>query len=148
MIKGLLIFLSLMSISLQVNALSISDAGSLEKKNSNQVSYKPGLPLSMSEKDNIIQQIVKNWSILPRIKDYKDVIFSLKIKLAQSGEVTNVDVINKIRYKSDKFYGASVDLAIRAIYKASPFKNLPIEKYDVLGGWRELELNFDPSKYN
>jgi hypothetical protein len=45
------------------------------------------------------------------------------------------------RYTSEPFFRAAADSALRAVFKCSPLKNLPPEKY---GSWREMELNFDP----
>jgi len=108
--------------------------------------YKPGLPLSLSEKDAIRQQIMNNWTVLAGAKGLKDMIVTLKIQLAKDGSVVNVENKNLFKYNSDQFYKAVVDSAMRAVYKSSPLKNLPAEKYDVRDGWQELELNFDPSE--
>lgn len=112
---------------------------------SKQTNYKPGIPLSLSEKDAIRQQIMSNWTVLAGAKNAEDVVVTLNIALASSGEVVDVKIKNMLRYNSDSFYKAIVDSAVRAVYKSSPLKNLPPEKYDTKDGWRELELNFDPS---
>ncbi len=126
------------------NKDDFNDVESLIANNAKDEDYKPGLPMSISEKDAIKQQIMQNWDVLPGAKDAKDMVVTLRIALAPDGAVTNVIIVNKIRYGSDNSYRASVDSAIRAVYKSSPLKNLPPEKYDVLDGWRNLELNFDP----
>ncbi len=111
-----------------------------------QSEYKPGLPLSISEKDAIKQQIMRNWTFNAGAKAAQDIVVSLKISVAKDGSVRNVKIDNMIRYSSDSFFRAMVDSAVRAVRKTSPLRNLPIEKYDVKDGWREMVINFDPSE--
>ena len=112
-----------------------------------QPTYRPGLPLSISEKDEIKRQITNNWSVVSGAKDAKDMVVTLSIKIAQNGEITQIDIAkNMLRYNSDPFYKAMVESAIRAVSKSSPLKGLSPEKYMVKNGWQEIELNFDPSE--
>lgn len=108
--------------------------------------YKPGLPLSISEKDAIKQQIMRNWTVLSGAKDAGDMIVTLHIMLGRDGAVQDVSIADNLKYSTDKFFRAMADSAIRAVRKSSPLKDLPPEKYDVRDGWRELELRFDPSE--
>lgn len=108
--------------------------------------YKPGLPLSISEKDAIKQQIMRNWTVLSGAKNAKDSVVTLYIKLSRDGSVAKVEVKDSVKYSTNVFFRAITDSAIRAVHKSSPLKNLPQEKYDVKNGWRELELRFDPSE--
>lgn len=118
----------------------------LAPTNDSQPEYKPGLPMTVSEKDAIIQQIHKNWTILSGAKGAKDMLVVINITLARDGTVIKHEMENKLRYNTDEFYRALVDSGVRAIYKSSPLKNLPPEKYDVKDGWREIQVNFDPSE--
>lgn len=111
-----------------------------------EVPFKPGVPLSLSEKDAIRQQIMRNWSVLSGARDAENMVVTLHISLAQDGSVTSVGIVNKTRYASDAVFRAMVDSAVRAVHKSSPLKNLPEDKYDVKDGWSELELNFDPKE--
>jgi hypothetical protein len=106
--------------------------------------YKPGLPMTMSEKDAIRQQIASNWNVVSGAKDAGNMVVKLKITLAIDGTVRNVVIVDQARYTTDAFFKATADSAVRAVLKSSPLKNLPPEKYDVRDGWRELELSFDP----
>lgn len=112
----------------------------------NEQQYKPGLPLTVSEKDAIRQQVMRNWTVLSGGKDAKDMAVMLDLKLAPDGAVTDIKIRDMMRYNSDSFFRAMADSAIRAVKKSSPIKNLPPEKYDVKDGWREMEMNFDPSE--
>jgi hypothetical protein len=127
--------------------VDFSDIEDMLAADSDQPEYKPGLPLSISEKDEIKRQIVNNWSVVSGAKDAKDMVVTLNIKIAQNGEVTKIDIAkNMLRYNSDPFYKAMVESAIRAVSRSSPLKGLPPEKYMVKNGWQEIELNFDPSE--
>jgi outer membrane biosynthesis protein TonB len=114
--------------------------------------YKPGLPLSITEKDAIINtvrnQVTKNWSTtsFSGAKDVHKMTATLIITLNQDGTVKDVEIKNLTKYHSDRIYKSIVDSARRAVYKSSPIKNLPAEKYAVKDGWREMEINFDPSQ--
>lgn len=108
--------------------------------------YKPGIPLSLSEKDAIRQQISRNWTGAWGGKSAGEIVVTLVIHLAEDGEVTKVENVDSNRYKNDQYFKAMADSAIRAVYKSSPLKNLPPEKYAVKDGWREIKLNFDPKE--
>lgn len=113
-----------------------------------QTEYKPGLPMSMSEKDAIRNQIMRNWStsMISGAKDAHTMVVTLVISLSSDGTVTNVEKKDTMRYNTDPVFRAMVDSAERAVRKSSPLKDLPPEKYAVRDGWREIELNFDPSE--
>lgn len=106
--------------------------------------YKEGIPLSISEKDAIRQQIMKNWTVPSGAKDVQNTVVTIRLNVQPDGTISKSEIENKARYNSDPFFRAMADSAIRAVYKSSPLQNLPAEKYDVKDGWRELEINFDP----
>ena len=113
-------------------------------KDNNQ--YKEGLPLSLSEKDYIRQQIIKNWTILAGAKNIQDMVVTLNISLSPDGTVNDIEIEDQSRYSSDTLFRAVVDSAIRAVRKSSPISGLPQDKYDTKGGWREIQFNFDTSE--
>ena len=127
-------------------AVNFDDIEQMLTKPDEKIKYKPGLPMSLSEKDAIRQQIMRNWSLSSASggKDAQSMVVTLNIKLARDGTVLDIDVQESLRYNTDGFFRAMADSAIRAVHKSSPLKNLPPEKYDTEGGWRELEINFDP----
>lgn len=108
--------------------------------------YKPGHPLSISEKDEIKRQITENWTVPAGAKDAQEMAVSLRVFLARDGMVQKVIKHDKLRYASDSYFRTMVDSAVRAVYKTAKLKNLPADKYDVRDGWRELDLNFNPSE--
>ncbi|PIR39142.1 MAG: hypothetical protein COV35_01085 [Alphaproteobacteria bacterium CG11_big_fil_rev_8_21_14_0_20_39_49] len=116
--------------------------------NSEESDYKPGLPLSISEKDAIKRQIMENWSTtsFSGAKDAHKLTATLIIILDIQGNVKSIERKDSFRYNSDPIYRALVDSAERAVRKSSPLKDLPPEKFAVKDGWREMEINFDPSQ--
>ena len=60
--------------------------------------YVPGIPLSLSEKDAIRQQIIRNWTVLGGAQNAQDMVVSLEIKLAKDGEVLSVEIMDRSRF--------------------------------------------------
>jgi outer membrane biosynthesis protein TonB len=113
-----------------------------QKQSASSGKYNENLPLSISEKDNIGNQIYKSWYFQAGTKDSKDMFVVLKILIDIGGNVTDIEIIDIAKYnKGSNYYKIFVDSAIRAVKKASPFTNLSADRYNA---WRELELNFDP----
>lgn len=112
--------------------------------NAKESQYKEGLPMSVNEKDAIRQQIMQNWTVPSGAKDIQNIVATLHINVQSDGTVSKVEIVNQGRYNSDPSFRAMADSAMRAVYKSSPLRNLPAEKYDVKDGWREMEINFDP----
>jgi hypothetical protein len=109
-------------------------------------SYQPGIPLSLSERDAIHQQIMRNWTVLGGARDAASMQVQLQISLALDGSVTEVEILDTGRYQNDGYYRAMADSAVRAVQKSSPLRNLPQEKYEGKDGWKRIELTFDPSE--
>ncbi len=114
--------------------------------NAKESQYKEGVPLSISEKDAIRQQIMKNWTVPSGAKDVQNTVVTLHLNVQPDGKIGKVEIKDTSRYKSDAFFRAMADSAMRAVHKSSPLQNLPADKYDVKDGWREIEVNFDPSE--
>ena len=107
--------------------------------------YNPNIPLSISEREAIIQQISKCWIVPSGARDAKSILVKLRVSLSQDGGLLDLNVVDKSRYDSgqDNFYNAAVDSAVRAVRRCTPLQNLPKEKYS---SWKEIELNFDPKE--
>ena len=130
----------------------LKDLKALEQKNDAQenTSDKPSkgphrsdTPLSLSVKDSIRQQVESCWNPPAGNKNAASLQILLKISFKQDGSVANVKVIDNLRYSSDEMYKVAADAAVRAVHKASPLRNLPIDQYSI---WQDLEFNFDPSE--
>ena len=82
--------------------------------------YKPGLPLSISERDAIKSQIMQNWSTtsFSGAKDVHKMTATLIITLDIDGNVKGIERKDRFRYKNDTIYRALVDSAERAVRKS------------------------------
>jgi len=92
----------------------------------------------------IIKQISDNWSMIPTgTGSVQDISVDLRISLARDGAVRDVKIVEQSRYNSpsETFYRAAADSAVRATHRASPFKKLPLRKYET---WKELYIVFHP----
>ncbi len=121
------------------------DTAAPDNASKSDYAYDDSLPLSLSEKDAVRNQFYACWSPPVGAKNAQDLAVNIRIKLARSGHVEEalVDPKHKSRYGSDSFFRTAVDAATRAVWKCSPLKNLPADKY---GSWSEIEINFDPSE--
>lgn len=117
-----------------------------EEKNSSTKLYDDTLPLSISEKDNIKNQIEKKF-VNPVVLDFQpqELVIRLRLSMNTDGTIKNVTVLNSSIYPkrhSDTFVTLKNSL-IRAAHIASPIQNLPLSKYKGSNGWEEIELTFD-----
>lgn len=105
--------------------------------------YDPSLPMSISEMDAIRGQFVKCWRVPAGAKNDYELKVHVNVELRADGTVINAKLApgDLMRYNGDTFFRGAADSAIRAVYKCSPLKNLPADKYST---WREMELTFDP----
>ncbi len=101
-------------------------------------------PLSINEKDSIRQQFMKNWKIPFGSSDRQNSVVTISVKLQPDGTVSKSEIVNQARYNEDKEFHKLADSALLAVNKSSPLLGLPANKYDIKGGWKELEINFDP----
>lgn len=104
--------------------------------------YDDNLPLSVTEKLLIRQQIEKNWTRPVGIADLGiKVVLSLKLKL--DGTITDIVITDTTcplgvnRNSCDLV----VESALRAVRKTSQIKNLRPDRYDT---WEKLDLSFTP----
>lgn len=112
------------------------------QKEAQSQTYDNNIPLSMSEKDAIRQQMQRCWHMPAGAKDAKNLIVTLRLQIGQDGSVTDVGLSSdQSRYASDSFFRAAADAAIRAVRECSPLQNLPSDKF---GSWHDMELTFDP----
>ncbi len=104
--------------------------------------YDSSQPLSLSERDAIVSQFYRCWSIPAGAKDAYALVVTLKLVVASDGTVQQIELAkDKARYGSDTFFRAAADSAVRAVKMCSPLKNLPPDKYDT---WKDMELTFNP----
>ena len=100
-----------------------------------------GATLTQSELDALRGQIQRNWSILAGLDGAEGVRIRIQMKLDPSGAIVGQPEVTATG-GSESARRILAGGARRAVLKASPFVNLPPEKYDA---WNEVVVNFDPS---
>jgi outer membrane biosynthesis protein TonB len=104
--------------------------------------YNPSLPMSMTEIDAIRSQFIQCWNIPAGARNAYELKVVLDVRLRANGNVISAELAKETgRYYNDGFFRAAVDSAIRAVYRCSPIKNLPPNKYET---WKYLQMTFDP----
>ena len=105
-------------------------------------SFNAAPALTISEKNIIMQQIHKQWNIPLAAQNIEEVAVTLRIELDKDGTVTNVKMIDKVCPNiPNSVCSALENSAERAVWQASPIKNLIQENYSK---WKEFELTFYP----
>lgn len=106
--------------------------------------YDPSQPLTLSERDLIRNQFKKCWNVPAGARDAHELIVLLRVKLNADGSLISVELADgKARYMADSFFRAAADSAIRAVYRCTPLRGLPPDKYS---RWQDMELTFDPKE--
>ncbi|MBI1180015.1 MAG: hypothetical protein GC201_05610 [Alphaproteobacteria bacterium] len=91
----------------------------------------------------IASQIHQCWIAPVGATGAETLVVKLRIYLRTDGSLAQEPVIvDRARMLSDNYYRVAAEAARRAVQRCAPFK-LPGEYYDI---WRDVTLNFDPSK--
>ena len=99
-------------------------------------------PLSISEKDTIKQQVTDKWNVPIGAQNAGAIIVTLYIGLQTDGTVERVKLIDiTCPIGAEIVCRAAGDSAVRAVWQASPLRNLSPTRYDI---WKEFHINFDP----
>lgn len=103
-------------------------------------SYNAVLALSISEQNLIKHQIQRNWHIPLAVQNIDEVAVTLRIELDKDGTVTGAKIVDKICPNIPaSVCQALANSAERAVWQASPIKNLIPQNYNK---WREFNLSF------
>lgn len=94
-----------------------------------------------STRDRIREDVAKNWNIPPGLEGSKHVQVRVHLKLSRSGEIVGEPKVT-VTGGPKATTQAMAAAAVRAVLRAAPFKNLPIDQYDT---WKEVSLNFAPA---
>ena len=97
-------------------------------------------PLSLSVSDAIRRQVEDNWNVPAGAADAADLTVEIRIQLRQDGSVQRAEIVDQARL-SESFYRTMAESARRAVWQASPLRDLPPEKYEQ---WREITFTFKP----
>jgi len=101
----------------------------------------PGERMSLSEIDSFRAQIRACWSVPAGAKNAENLLVRVRVQLDPLGRPIAKKIINRAQL-TDSFFLSAAESVLRAIERCQPYK-MPPEKYE---SWREMELNFDPSK--
>ena len=106
-------------------------------------SFDSSEPVTISEIDNVRQQITKCWNIQAGAKNAQDMIIEISVAMNIDGTVRQAKIKNK-GMQSDPFLRAMAESALRAVLnkRCQPFK-LPRDKFD---RWKTMKLLFNPKK--
>ena len=100
-------------------------------------------PLSLSVVNAIRRQVEDNWSLPAGATDAGDLVVEIEIVLMIDGKVRNARIVDSARLGqvSEGFFKSMAESAVRAVWRASPLRDLPPEKYEQ---WREITFLFRP----
>ena len=101
----------------------------------------PGERMSLNEIDAFRAQIRACWSVPAGAKNAENLLVRVRVQLDPSGRPIAKKIINRAQL-TDSFFLSAAESVLRAIERCQPYK-MPPEKFE---SWREMELNFDPSK--
>ncbi|NTF43111.1 hypothetical protein A6U86_19705 [Rhizobium sp. AC27/96] len=97
--------------------------------------------LSHAAMENIRNNVMANWPPPADMTGMKDVRVQVRFELDRAGNIVGKPKVTMTGgpENTQKAVAAS---AVRAVSRAAPFKNLPIDQYD---DWKEVIINFDAS---
>jgi hypothetical protein len=91
--------------------------------------------------DHIREDVAKYWNFPPGLEGSKHVRVRVHLKLNRSGEIVGKPKVT-VTGGPKGTKQAMAASAMRAVLRAAPFKNLPIDQYD---DWKEVVVNFNAS---
>ncbi|WP_246168587.1 hypothetical protein [Wolbachia endosymbiont of Ctenocephalides felis wCfeT] len=126
------------------NKSQVEKETQLEKKTNENITVKPIAKQNTKKViteiiDSIRNQLAKCWSISENMAHTENFNIKINLLLSNKGEVVMADVAENYTYHNNPLFRSIADTAMRAVYKCSPFNNLPIEHYHI---WREITLDF------
>jgi hypothetical protein len=89
--------------------------------------------------NSLSKKLTGCWIIPDGINYIKSFNVKIYLLLSPQGEIVTANVVDSNAYQRDTLFRSVADNAMRAIYKCSPFSDLPSEYYHL---WREITLNF------
>lgn len=87
------------------------------------------------------EDVAKNWNIPPGMEGAKDVRVRVHLRLSRSGKIVGEPKVT-VTGGPKGTRQAMAAAAMRAVLRAAPFNNLPIDQYD---DWKEVTINFEPA---
>jgi outer membrane biosynthesis protein TonB len=106
---------------------------------STSTSWDPTSPQAQALAGFIYQQVQPHWSPPIGAANAHQYLVQVKVKLRPDGSVADVRSATSAR---DGVHQSFIESAMRAVWKASPLKNLPADQYS---NWQDVTIQFDPS---
>lgn len=101
--------------------------------------YNEDLPVGQSELSAIKSQITRAWNPVS-FSGAAGRRMQVSIVITLNSDGTVIDAKELPEENDNKSYRAFVESTLRAVYSASPLKNLPVDKYN---SWKQIQLQFD-----
>jgi outer membrane biosynthesis protein TonB len=101
---------------------------------------------TMDIRDAIFAQMRECWNIPAGAPNPEKLIVAVRVYLTQDGKLARPPELapeSRGGAASNPYMRAAAEAALRAVNVCEPYRNLPLDKYDV---WREITVVFDPSK--
>ena len=98
-------------------------------------------PHENSATNSLREDVAKNWNFPRGLAGSKYVRVRVHLRISRSGEIVGEPKVT-VTGGPKATQQAMAAAAMRAVLRAAPFKNLPIDQYDT---WKEVSLNFAPA---
>ena len=96
--------------------------------------------MSVNEIDALRARIAQCWNPPPGGLGAESMLVKIRLKLNEDGTLVGYPTV--ANHDNSPFFRAAADAAVRAMFQCQPYM-LPSEKYAL---WRDMILNFDPSR--
>ena len=98
------------------------------------------IAMSVNEIDAFRARIAQCWNPPPGGLGADSMVVKIRLKLNEDGTLVGYPTV--ANHGTSPFFRAAADAAVRAVFQCQPYM-LPSEKYAL---WRDIILNFDPSR--
>jgi outer membrane biosynthesis protein TonB len=99
--------------------------------------------LAKSVANAIRRQIEQNWNVPAGALDARELKVEIRIVLRPDGTVVDARIVDsgRLNRAGEEFFRTMAESAVRAVWRASPLRDLPPRMYDQ---WREITFTFIP----
>lgn len=98
--------------------------------------------MSYSELDALRMQLSQCWKLMSGARYAENLVVEVRLTINRDRSVQNAQVVDRMRYNTDRFFRAAAESALRAVHNphCNPL-DLPQDKYEL---WRVMTVSFDP----
>lgn len=99
--------------------------------------------MTADEHEALRQQLASCWSVMAGAKFAEDLVVKIRLVMNPDRTVQSAQVVDQLRFNTDKVYRAAAENALRAInHPRCERLDLPPQKYEQ---WKSIVFTFDPS---